>query len=174
MRKADVKNPNFAIVAEIAMLFLMLFAIFVATNATKATLPHSGENVTLLMTKNEQSGLSFSITAENFDKWERTISYQKDGTTALGAESTDVVLRYIDSEVGYVFIEKTAGEGYTRVYECLKGECPPFTKQAYEPGNGGDGERMTTCYKSGAYETTSRAGKTDQYSTVIGKGCPID
>jgi hypothetical protein len=61
-----------------------------------------------------------------------------------------------------------------RTYDCLKGECPPIAKQKYEGGQRTVGERLTICYRVGDYEMTSREAGSSQFSTVMGKGCPID
>ena len=174
--KSQAEKRRFDVLAMLVVTLLIcaLLVGFISSRAIKVNLPHSDGNATLFVTEKIDNGPSFSLKAENIDKSRTKIYYQTQGYSSSGGSYQETITRFEDATVGYVFNETEGGARILRQYTCLSSNCSaPYLKQEYLYARNGAGEQITTCFFEGNYEMTINKFGTNEYSTVMGKGCPI-
>ena len=173
-------------VAGVIILFTLVVLFAISPKVETLNLPHSGEQVALI---GKDSGLFTLMTscdsheiAENLDKWDRDIEYEKEGGNCyMGEGGEKSILKYSDRSVTYQIkkISSSARHGggnYEKtVYQCLKGECGfSFFVNETSINPLHNFENYTACFSNATYQNKYVSFFGDNnITTTSGEGCPI-
>lgn len=144
-------GPKFALFASLAI-FLFLAGCLGQQQTIVVTLPHSGENVTLLVTLNlptPSGGNGGSLYAFSEDG-SRSINYETSWHQSSGGGGASRKLTYTDANISYQVLTRISGREnwYYTVYNCTRGDCgfhPVLNNTNYR--------QQTLCFSNGSCYT---------------------